>query len=237
MLYQLLTLPAVNVAIAMIAKVRDDPKALERTILEVTQLSIMVSAPIFVMLALIAPFAVPFMFGVHWTQSVEIIQILCVYGVVGSCGLIWGSVIAGLGRPDITLRVTTMAAIVSLGVLLLTAGYGLLAASIAFVIRGYVTLPFMPIVIAQLTGVSARKQYGVFVPILLSTGIMAIVVEILLVVAGALVPAPILTIAAIAAGASSYGVALYVLASPALRLVASFLAELRPTQRVSEARP
>jgi predicted MFS family arabinose efflux permease len=169
-------------------------------------------------------------------ESIEIIQILCAYGVVGACGLIWGSIVAGLGRPDITLRTTSIAAVVSLAVLLLTARYGLAAASIAFVIRGYVTLPFMPIVIARLTGITARKQYLALVPILSSAAIMAAVVETLIVVSGAVVSPLVLTIAAIASGALTYGFALYLFASPALRLGASFLAQLRPSHRISEAR-
>ena len=236
MLYQLLTLPAVNVAIAMIAKLRDEPKGLERAILEVTQLSVMVSAPVFVMLALIAPFAVPLLFGSNWTESIEIIQILCAYGVVGSCGLIWGSIVAGLGRPDITLRTTTIAAIVSLVVLLLTARYGLAAASIAFVIRGYVTLPFMPVVIAQLTGITAQKQYGVLVPILGSVAIMGGVVEGLIIMLSGLLSPLALTAAAVALGALIYTLALYVFAPTALRLSASFLAHLRPNRHILEAR-
>jgi O-antigen/teichoic acid export membrane protein len=236
MLYQLLTLPAVNVAIAVIAKLRDEPKGLERAILDVTQLSVMISAPIFVMLALIAPFVVPLLFGPQWTESVTIIQILCAYGVVGACGLIWGSIIAGLGRPDITLRTTSIAAIVSLVILLLTARYGLAAASIAFVVRGYVTLPFMPIVIARLTGISARKQYGVLIPILGSVALMGGVVEALIIVLSGSVSPLTITATALGSGAAIYALALYVFASPALKLSASFLAQLRPNRHLSEAR-
>ena len=236
MLYQLLTLPAVNVAIAVIAKVRDDSKALERAIFEVTQLSVMVSAPIFVLLALIAPLIVPLLFGPRWTDSIEIVQILCVYGVVGACGLIWGSIVAGLGRPDITLRTTATAAAVSLGILLLTAQYGVVAASIAFVVRGYVTLPFMPIVIARLTGISALRQYRVFVPILASVAIMAVAVKTLIVLSAPFLSPLVLGVAAIASGALVYASALYIFASPALKLGASFLGHLRPTQRALGAR-
>jgi O-antigen/teichoic acid export membrane protein len=236
MLYQLLTLPAVNVAIATIAKVRDEPLALERAILEVTQLSVMLSAPIFVALALIAPFAVPLAFGPQWTDSVEIIQILCVYGAVGVCGLIWGSIVAGLGRPDIALRTTTLAAIVSLGVLLLTARWGLIAASVAFVIRGYATLPIMPIVIARLTGISARKQYSALVPVFGAVVLMAVMMEGLIILLSGSVSAPALAASSIGLGALVYGAGLYVFARPALQLAASFLAELPPTRRIFEAR-
>jgi PST family polysaccharide transporter len=230
LLYQLLILPAVNVAVSVIAKVREDPKRLERTILMTTQFAAMVSAPVFVGLALIAPLIVPLAFGAKWTASIPVIQILCLYGIVGTCGLIWGGIIAGLGRPDVTLITTTTAAIVSVSVLLLIAPWGLAAASAAFVVRGYLTLPFMPVVISRLTEVPAARQYRVFLPILFAAALMAASVAALLSsLSGILGPIGLIA-AAVAFGFTVYALALSILARPALRLGASFLAQLWPAQ-------
>ena len=232
-LYQLLALPAVNVAISVIAKLRDDAKRLEHAILTATQLAAMIAVPVFVGLALIAPAAVPLVFGAKWTASIPIIQILCVYGVVGTCGLIWGAIIAGLGRPDVALVTTTIAAIVSVSVLLITARWGLAAASAAFVVRGYLTLPFMPFVISRLTGVRAGAQYRVFRPIVLAVSVMAIAVESMMIGLGGVLTPLALTAAAATAGIVAYAIALYVVAWPALRLGASFLAQMRPSQKAA----
>ncbi|HXJ02593.1 MAG TPA: oligosaccharide flippase family protein, partial [Micropepsaceae bacterium] len=229
-LYQLVCLPAVNVAVSVIAKIRDDPKKLTRTVLTATQLAAMISAPIFVGLALIAPLIVPLGFGAKWTASIPIIQILCVYGIVGSCALIWGAIIAGLGRPDVTLATTTTSAVVSVSVLLLAAPWGLAAASMAFVARGYLTMPFTPLIIARLTGIPAAVQYRVFAPVVLAVLIMAICVEATIIALGG-VAAPFAMIAAsIAVGVFSYGMTLYVVARPVLQLGMSFLTHLRPSQ-------
>jgi PST family polysaccharide transporter len=229
-LYQLLSLPAVNVSVSVIARIRDDWKKLARAVLTATQLAAMISAPIFTGLALIAPLLVPFAFGTRWTPTVPVIQILCVYGISVSCGLIWGGIIAGLGRPDVTLATTTTAAAVSVSVLLLAAPWGLAAAASAFVVRSYLTMPFMPFVIARLTGMSAAEQYRVFVPVLVAVAIMAVLVEATIVVLDGALP-PFATIAAaVVVGATSYGLALYLFARPVLQLGLSFLTQLRPSQ-------
>jgi O-antigen/teichoic acid export membrane protein len=232
-LYQLLSLPAVNVAMPAIAKVRDAPERLERAILTATQLSAMVSVPVFVGLALIAPFAVPVVFGAKWTASVPIVQILCVYGIVGTCGLIWGSIIAGLGRPDIALATTSTAAAVNIAVLLLIAPWGIVAASAAFVVRGYATLPFMPFVIARLTGIHAAAQYRVFAPIAFATAIMAAAVESLIAALGNVLPPTAMTAAAIALGIAVYVGAVCLLARPAVKVGVSFLAQWTPNWRTA----
>jgi O-antigen/teichoic acid export membrane protein len=232
MLYQLLVLPAVNVTMPVIAKVRDNPKRLQRVISEATQFSAMVAVPVFIMIALLAPIGMPLIFGAKWADSIVIVQILCAYGLVGSCGLVWGSIIGGLGRPDVTLMTTTTAAVVSIAVLLLSAPFGPIGASAAFVIRGYITLPFMPLLIARLTGIRASEQYAVYLPIVFAGAVMAVAVEAFVMMVGGALSPPLLTLAALMLGAVAYGSALRLFAGPALRRGAILLAELRPRQEV-----
>jgi PST family polysaccharide transporter len=229
-LYQLLVMPAVNVAVPVIAKVREDPIRLTRAILTATQLAAMICVPVFVALALVAPVLMPLAFGAKWNASIPIVQIMCLYGIVGTCGLIWNSIIAGLGRPHVTLATTTAAAVIGVSVLLLTARWGLVAASTAFVIRGYLTLPFMPLVIARLTAVPPATQYRVFIPIIIAASIMAFAIEVTLVALHVVLTPLALLSAAATVAVGVYAVALSVVARPALKLGASFFAQLRPRQ-------
>ena len=227
-LYQLLTVPAVNVTMSLVAKLRDDKEALERTVLSSMQFAAMASVPVFVALGVIAPAGVPLVFGQKWAASVTIIQLLCVFGVVGSCGLIWGSIIAGLGRPDIALVTASTAALVNVTVLLLAAPFGLAAASAAFVIRGYVTLPFMPIVIARLTGIPASRQYSVYAPTAAAAIAMAAAIEVTIATLNSTIAPAALTLCALILGAAVYLFVLYVLARPMLRRGLSFLVRMHP---------
>jgi O-antigen/teichoic acid export membrane protein len=159
---------------------------------------------------------------------VKLIQILCFYGVIVSCGQIWQSVLGGLGRPDIALRATTAAAVANIGALLLSTHWGPVAAAGAFVFRGYVTLPFMPLVIARLTHVPASRQYAVFLPIAAAALLMAIAEEAILSGFAHRLNTPLLLISTLAAGALAYGAALYALDRPAIQKGLSILRHLQP---------
>jgi PST family polysaccharide transporter len=230
MLYQLLVMPATNVIVPLIAKIREFPPRLEGAILGATQLVSMVAVPVYIALALTAPILIPLTFGARWTASVPLVQLLSIYGVIASCGLIWQSILGGLGRPDVALKTTMLAAVTSVTVLLLGARWGLTAAAAAFVLRGYITFPFMPLVLAKLTGIPAARQYGVFIPVAVATTVMAGAVSALLtVLAGRLSP-PLLLTTVLAAGAAVYVATLLVVARAALQKGLTMLGHLHPRQ-------
>ncbi len=228
---QLLALPAASVTTPVIAKVRQDPDRLERTIQCATQLTAMISVPAFLGVALIAPFAVPLVFGAHWAQSIVIVQILALSGVFGATGLVYVGILTGLGRPDINLGITTSAAIGSVALLLLMAPWGIVTATTAFVIRGYLLAPLLVLLIARMTGIRAARLYRTYVPVVTAAIPMIVTVEGTIRWFGALLSPASLTFLAIAVGATSYGVGLSIFGRPALKLGASVLADLRPSQR------
>ena len=227
---QLLVLPAANVTIPVIAKVRHDPKRLERAILSATQLTGLITVPAFVGLALIAPIGVPLAFGQQWTQSVLIIQGISIAGVVGASGLLYLSILGGLGRPDLNLSYTLVSALLSL-TLLFTAPWGITAATFAYLARAYIMAPILPLIVARLTGISGGAQFRIYLPILSAAGIMALCIEgLMATLNGAVTPLSLVTISCLA-GAASYGLALFIFARPTLLLGVSLLGHLRPKSR------
>jgi hypothetical protein len=101
------------------------------------------------------------------------------------------------------------------------------------VVRGYATLPFMPFVIARLTGIHAAAQYRVFAPIAFATAIMAAAVESLIAALGNVLPPTAMTAAAIALGIAVYVGAVCLLARPAVKVGVSFLAQWTPNWRTA----
>lgn len=232
MIYQLLVLPASNVIVPLIARIRENPQRLESAILGATHMTAVLAAAVYITLAVTAPLVVPLLFGAHWLASVRLVQILCFYGVIVSCGQIWQSVLGGLGRPDIALRATTAAAIANIGALLLSTHWGPVAAAGAFVFRGYVTLPFMPLVIARLTHVPAGRQYAVFLPIAVAAVLMAAAEQALMSGLAHRLGPPLLLAVTLPAGALAYCATLYALDRPALQKGLSIFRHLQP-QRAS----
>lgn len=56
--------------------------------------------PLFAGLMVIAPLVVPTIFGAHWTEAVYALQCFCVIGMLTGVGIVQGSLIRNLGRPD-----------------------------------------------------------------------------------------------------------------------------------------
>ncbi|HKQ43981.1 MAG TPA: lipopolysaccharide biosynthesis protein [Rhizomicrobium sp.] len=232
-LYQLLVIPATNVMVPMIARIRETPDRLVKAILDATQLVAMIAVPVYVALAITAPIVIPMFFGEQWLASVLLVQILSVYGVIGSCGLIWQSIVGGLGRPDIALRTTVLAAITSVAVLFLAARWGLTAAAVAFVLRGYITLPFMPIVLARLTGIPAARQYRALVPIAAAALIMAVTISASMAEFDGKIAPILILVFALISGGIAYGVALLVFARPAIQRGFAILGHLQPGKNLA----
>lgn len=232
-MFQLLTLPAANVMVPVVAKIRDEPERLERAVLGATLLTAAIAIPAYAGLSLIAPIAVPLAFGPNWVESATIVQILGLIGISNSIGQINRSVVAGLGRPQINLAMNATAAVANVAIVLLTASLGLVATSIAFVIRSYLVLPTLPFVISRLTGIRLATQAGVLGPIVLAASVMALAVEALIRGLSTVLSPLELTAAAIVCGAATYILALYLFARPALRLGISVLADLRPSQKAA----
>jgi PST family polysaccharide transporter len=228
MLAQLLVIPAANVIVPTIARIRDTPARVQNAILSATQMTAMAAVPVYCLLALTAPIAVPLIFGAKWLSSVVIVQLLSVYGIVAACGQIWQAILGGLGRPDIALRTTLAAAFASVAALVLTARFGPLAAAGAFVFRGYVTLPFLPLVIAWLTGLPAMRQYRAFLPVAVATLLMAGACAVVMDALGPRLAPPLLLAVSVAAGALVYGVAIFALDRSAVRKGLSFFNHLQP---------
>ncbi len=172
-IFQLIIMPATNVLVPAIARMREPGPRLENAILSATQLIAMMAVPVYVAMAVTAPVLIPLLFGAKCRQCRAAAMAVHLWrdGVLRP-GL---AVHPGrLGRPDIALRATILAAIANVAVLLLAARWGVMAAAIAFVIRSYLTMPFMPLVLARLTGVPAVRQYRVYVPIAVAALAMAL---------------------------------------------------------------
>jgi PST family polysaccharide transporter len=227
MMYQLLSLPASNVAMPLVAKIREDRARLEKVILSSTQLTATLSAPAFMAFALVAPILVPILFGPRWSQSISIVQLLALAGLVGAPGFVNLAIVTGLGRPDINLGITVTAAITSVGILALTAPWGVVAATSGFAARGYFSAPLTLLLIAKLTGIPAGKLRAVYYPIIGAVVVMAALMAGVLWACAGRVPPPVSVALALVAGASGYLGALYLFARPVLTLATTTLGDLR----------
>lgn len=89
-----------RIAFPVFAKVQNDNIRLKKGYMSVLNILSTINFPYFFGLAVVAPLAVPVVFGTQWLPSVILIQILCVVGLLQTAGNPIGSLLLSKGRAD-----------------------------------------------------------------------------------------------------------------------------------------
>lgn len=147
--YQLVVMPVAKlnpvltkVAFPIFARKRDDLAALRKGYGELIELVSFVSMPLLVGLAVTAPVAIPVLFGAQWEQSVVLVQILALMGILKTISNPSGSLFLGRGRADLgfwlnvastTVTVAVLWAVVERGVAAVAWGHTLINVVFFFV--------------------------------------------------------------------------------------------------------
>ncbi|MBW2146254.1 MAG: MOP flippase family protein [Deltaproteobacteria bacterium] len=122
MAYRIVTLPLQKISIAVMSavypafsRVQDDPPRMVRGYLTtITHLSIIIM-PMLVGLMALAPELVTGIFGEHWRPAVRPLQIMVAAGLAKSIGAPVNSAFRACGRPDVALKVTLAALVLTIG--------------------------------------------------------------------------------------------------------------------------
>lgn len=93
-----------RVAFPVFSRVQNDTEKLTRGYLKVLQLLSTANFPMMAGLAVVAPIAVPVIFGEQWLPSIILIQILTVVGMLRSTGNPVGSLLLSKGRADLGFK-------------------------------------------------------------------------------------------------------------------------------------
>ncbi len=101
---QMISIPLIGVAHAQFSTVARDTAALRKGYLRLTQASAVVTCPVMIGVGLVAPEAVPLLFGIQWLPSVSIVQILSLLGVILPVSSYYSAAILALNARHIVVR-------------------------------------------------------------------------------------------------------------------------------------
>jgi lipopolysaccharide exporter len=97
--------PAITkIAFPVFSRMQDETDRLKKSYLKLLRLLSTVNFPMMFGLAVVAPVAVPLLFGKQWQPSIILIQILTVVGVLRSTGNPVGSLLLSKGRADLGFK-------------------------------------------------------------------------------------------------------------------------------------
>jgi lipopolysaccharide exporter len=203
-----LVAPFAAVAMPVAAALQDNRPELHRAIEGSIRVSAQFVYPIYAGAFIIAPLAIPVVFGSQWTAAVPVFQILMVIGIRAPMTAMGLSALRGVGRPDSVAWITFVSLIAMAIFLAIAYPYGLTA--IAFAILGKQVIVFVHStwLIKRIIGLSVVRQIMAGKLAFLAASFMVLVVGLFM----AFVPAEghevMFLIAAVLLGAAAYGAAL-----------------------------
>ncbi|HEY7600520.1 MAG TPA: lipopolysaccharide biosynthesis protein, partial [Candidatus Limnocylindrales bacterium] len=162
-----------KVAFPSLARLQHQPERLARTYIRMTRLTAAVILPGYIGLALVAPELIRLVFGQRWVESGPVAGLLFLVGPAFAVQGFGGTLLSACGRPDITLRLRFVNAVVTVVGFVIAVPFGILAVAAAFAIRGYLMLPLQLYYQRRYAGIPTAEYLARLRGPLASTALMA----------------------------------------------------------------
>jgi PST family polysaccharide transporter len=161
-------------------KLKDDLKALSRSLLSTTRYTAFITVPIGVGLAAVAPELVPVVFGDQWGPTIILLQILALMGTVSTLPWSVGDAMKAIGRPDIATRLLVVESLYTFPLIILLVSQtnmavsaaiaNLISLSITAVLRLTVATRFLPVTLGDFARIFRSPFIAAAVMFALVTG-------------------------------------------------------------------
>ena len=220
---QLLVNFARRLAFPIFARLQNDPNRLRRAYARFTGAISVVILPGYIGLALVAQEAIEVLFGTRWAASGPVAAVLFLIGPVLTVQLVAGSLMNGVGHPEITFRIRLVTTVVNVAGFFIAVSFfrDIVAVAGAFVVRGYLVMPLVLLWVQRYGHIPLRDQLSHVRSPLLATAAMAAVVIVVKFALLGRVPSAGLLIAELLAGATTFIVALVLIDRALVREVTS----------------
>jgi len=206
---QALISPFAAVAMPVASAMQDNREALHRAMESAIRMSALLAYPTFLGAFIVAPFAIPIVFGEQWAPSVPIFQIFMVIGLRAPITAIILGVLRGVGRPDVVVWILLTSIIATSVLLALTYQFGLVAIALALLAKQLITFVISTWMIQRVVGFTVIRQLMAGSSAFFASCIMGIFVWLFMDVMPDGTPQLLHLIGAILLGALIYPVALY----------------------------
>ena len=197
----------------------------------------LIAFPVFLATAVLAPQIVAVFFGPKWTESVAVMQLLALFGLIQVLTYLNGTTIKALGKPGWLVVIVGITAALKVVAFLIAVQYGLVAVAVAAVFVGWAVAPLYYWGVRKLVAVDLRGYWtSLRVPVagsILSSATM-LGFRYLLDGAGAR-PLVVLAVAG-AAGAAVYYGAVRLMAPPLAAEVRDLVGRGLPSRRFGRPR-
>jgi O-antigen/teichoic acid export membrane protein len=138
---QLLISTANQVALPTFSRLQFDIDKFRQAFYTATQFTSVISFPVFLGVAALAPELVILLFGKQWIPSIPVLQILAFSGIFKSVNFFRNSLFIAMGKPSWSVWIGLLNVVLNLIGFTLAVRWGIVAVASAYVIRGYLVFP------------------------------------------------------------------------------------------------
>jgi O-antigen/teichoic acid export membrane protein len=129
-----------------------------------TQTISLLTFPGMALIAVSAPITVPLVVGEAWLPVVPLLLVFAVGGARASVTTVNTSVVMGLGRADIMLRFSMLAAVTQIAGIIVGLRWGILGVAIGFTAAGFALTPVICAIQKRIAGFNYRAQLASVLP-------------------------------------------------------------------------
>lgn len=206
-------MPFTQVALPTLGRLQDDLPAFRKAYLRITAVCSAVALPAITGFAVLAPDAIPLVFGPQWGPAAPVAQVLGLMAVPFTLNRFAAPALATLGRYATLARLSSLQLGLTVVMSLAAAPYGLVAIAGAYVARAYLMLPLQLRAFKRYSGLGYGEVLRSIAPAFGTTALMAAVLVLMEAAVGdALRGRDLYLVTAVALGALVYVAGLWLLA-------------------------
>ena len=234
-----LVTPFSSVALPVVSKIQDDFGALRRAVEGGIQLVSLLAYPAYLGASVIAPVAIPFVFGAQWEPAVPVIQVVLLFGLRSPTAVFNSSVLLGVGRPDRILKTSIANLLMDVIVVFGLLQFGLIVLAWGLFASHMITWMIATWYVRRTIDFSMRRQLLAGWTSLVSSVVMAICVSYVSSQLPTKMPPALQLITLIGLGIVVYGTTLMLVAPKLARILGSVLSVVmdgRPKEAIAIVR-
>ena len=175
LMVNVLTNTTVSVALPAFSRIQNEPQRLRKAFYKVTRLTSFISFPAFFGVIFLAPELVSVLFGDKWVQSISVMRVLALVGILQSISYFNGTVMMAKGKPDWRLKINFINALLNVLGFAITVKFGIVAVAISVVVSNYLVAPIYLWAIRKLITIDLGAYFQQYFTALLSAGLMTLV--------------------------------------------------------------
>ncbi|MEM6837292.1 MAG: MOP flippase family protein [Cyanobacteria bacterium P01_C01_bin.120] len=173
---QVLTTVTTQVALPTFSRIQKEREKMRNAYYKVTGLTSLISFPAFTLVAVLAPEIVHCFFGEQWIQSIAVMRVLALIGILHSISQFNGTVLLATGKPAIRLAIQCLNAFCNVLVFIIVVRWGIVAVALGYVVRGYILFPLSLAAVKNTIGIDIKRYLSQFRTPIVSIAFMASII-------------------------------------------------------------